>query len=223
MGTYNVNRRVKFFRFKEGKIIYKDKETGQVETSDGIRGLIQDVRITVENFEGEVYKQLAINLFDGEFNNILCMRLNSGYAKAFCKILPNIDLNKIVEIEGSYSPIEGSIRHASGMFVLQDKKFVKWYFTNKLPNGMPLKNESLPKDQQYDEQLEFFEQLLNEVYWKLNNVPLEARGQMKFPPILQNIKSLNSSAAPVLTDDKKEVAEIQDAENIAQPIDDLPF
>lgn len=136
---------------KEGKIVHEEKY-------DSIEGLITDIAV----HEGNYGKTWRIKLHDGQQEYILEMNYSGGYAVAFMKILPNIDLSQGVKITPKLT-IEGDKKKAT-VFINQGGAALKHYYTKDNPNGLPdLKQMKVKGKTTWDdsERMEFFENYIN--------------------------------------------------------------
>jgi hypothetical protein len=219
MGSKNYNRNVKYYRFQEHNVI--SKINGEVKKFDAIEGKLTDAKITDEEFEGHPYKQLALNIYDGEENSILTMRIGSGYCNAFCKILPNIDLTETFEISaGTNVNKEG--KKISSVFVKQFGKSVKWYFTKENNNGLPqpvkIKNYYGKEIWDFNDQINFFIDLLTELQLVLECAPEDLINQLPRRILKNKYHGVGLISAKNKLDDG-----IQSDAKSFKPIDDLPF
>jgi hypothetical protein len=122
---------------------------------DFVKGNVDSVRV---NEHVDFGKQWQIVLTSGENKVIINLSYGSNYAKAFLKMLPNIDLSKPVEMTPSMK-MDGAEKK-TGLFLKQDNILVKYAFNKENPNGMP--ERKLLKIQgkdtwDYTDQLEFLE------------------------------------------------------------------
>lgn len=132
---------------KEGKVVHEEKY-------DSIEGFIKDIKV----HEGLYGKTWRISINDGQQDYILDLNYSGGYALAFLKILPNIDMSKAVKITPKLT-IEGDKKKAT-VFVNQGGNALKHYYTKDNPNGLPdLKQIKVKNKITWDdtERMEFFE------------------------------------------------------------------
>lgn len=199
MGLGNNSGKITFVNIKKGKLaIKKDNE---VHLFEYIEGLLTDIEIRDEEYQGEKYKRLCLKINDGREDFLLQMRLDSGYGRAFCCIAPNIELDKPFKLSPTFTEKDG--KQAGGMFINQHGKALKWFFTRDNPNGLPpMKEVEFKGKKMWDnaEQQQFFIALL------LNDIK---------PKLVHPL-----FAGPV-----HQVAEepLPDATSITEPMDDLPF
>jgi hypothetical protein len=131
---------------------------------DSITGVISDVTTRESEYgkswvvsiksEGKLYKL--------EFN------YSSGYATTFLKALPNVDFTGTVTLSPKLI-IDGD-KKKSVLFISQEGKGLKHFFTKDNPNGMPdLKKIKIKGKESWDDsdRMEFLEE-----YVKQNIVPL---------------------------------------------------
>lgn len=146
--TANTKSRIN----KNGKTVFE-------EHYDYIDGLISEINIKESDFG----KFWMITLSDGEQSQILQMNYSSGYANAFLKCLPNVDLTQKVKIIPSQK-MEGDKKKTS-LFITQHGQPVKWYYTKDNPHGIPeLKKIRVKGKDQWDDSdiMEFLEKMVNE-------------------------------------------------------------
>jgi hypothetical protein len=125
-----------FANVKEGKIHIKAHKDAEPEIFTFIEGYITGLKVVDKEYEGTPYRQLNVNLSDGAGKTWqLQLRLSSGYGRAFCKILPNIELTKPVSIAPSVKEVEGKKQYT--VFVRQDDKALTHAFTKDNPGEMP--------------------------------------------------------------------------------------
>lgn len=131
---------------------------------DSITGVISDVTTRESEYgkswvvsiksEGKLYKL--------EFN------YSSGYATTFLKALPNVDFTGVVTLSPKLI-IDGD-KKKSVLFISQEGKGLKHFFTKDNPNGMPdLKKIKIKGKESWDDsdRMEFLEE-----YVKMNIVPM---------------------------------------------------
>lgn len=112
-------------KLKDGKIIHE-------EIYDVVSGIITDIKTHDHPSFGKFWN---IAIQDGEDNYILQMNYSGGYASAFLKTLPNVDLTKRVRFSPSMK-MEGDKKKVT-LFLNQDGAALKHYFTKDQPNGLP--------------------------------------------------------------------------------------
>lgn len=139
--------------------VNKNGATVHEEYYKGWKGQITAIAIREHQEYGKFWN---ITLTDNEGDAVLQMKYSSGYAGAFLKILPNIDLNGDVVITPKLT-IEGQKKKTS-LFVTQHGQPVKWYYTKDNPNGLPqLQKRKLKGQDVWDdtEMMEFLEKMVN--------------------------------------------------------------
>jgi hypothetical protein len=109
---------------KEGKIVHE-------EFYHGWSGKITDIRTRTSDYG----KDWNVTIEDGEIKAILQMKYSSGYASAFLKTLPSVDLSQDVQLMPKAETIDGKTK--TTMFVKQNGSAIKWAFTKDNPNGLP--------------------------------------------------------------------------------------
>jgi len=138
---------------KEGKIVNE-------EFYKGWKGFITDIQFKDHEEYGRF---LNVHVDDGESPAVLQMKVDSGYATAFLKTLPNVDLESEVILTPSMK-IEGDKKKTS-LFVIQHGTTLKWYYNKENPNGLPeLKKIKVKGKEVCDSSdvMEFLENMVNE-------------------------------------------------------------
>jgi hypothetical protein len=100
------------------------------------------------------------------------MKYSSGYAAAFLKALPNVDLSKDVQLSPKVT-VEGEKKKTT-IFLNQDGAPVKWFYTKDNPNGCPgLKKIKVKGVETWDdsEMMEFLEKMVNEKFNDTDDIP----------------------------------------------------
>ena len=167
-----------FLQISNGKIVRQSKVPVENSVSrinklgrevhelfyDSINGVITDV-ITRESEYGKswvVSIKSEGKLYKLEFN------YSSGYATTFLKALPNISFGNIVTLSPKLI-IDGD-KKKSVLFISQDGKGLKHFFTRDNPNGLPeLKKIKIKGKESWDDsdRMEFLEQ-----YVQNNIIPM---------------------------------------------------
>lgn len=113
---------------KLGKVVYElffTSFTGKlvdIKTQDGSYGLSWVFDFIAE---GEVYH--------------LQLSYSNSFATAFLKMLPNIDLTKVMKLSPSVKEVDG--KNKSSLFINQEGKTLKHFYTREVPNGLPSMEE----------------------------------------------------------------------------------
>jgi hypothetical protein len=172
------NESVIFLQISNGKIVRQVKSAVEGSVSrvnklgrevhelfyDSITGVITDV----ETRESEYGKSWVVSiksegkLYKLEFN------YSSGYATTFLKALPNVSFGNNVTLSPKLI-IDGD-KKKSVLFISQDNKGLKHFFTKDNPNGLPdLKKIKIKGKDSWDDsdRMEFLEQ-----YVKDNILPM---------------------------------------------------
>jgi hypothetical protein len=192
----------KFANFKDGKIV--TKIDGEKMTFNALEGTIVAIYIEDDNYDNKDYRKVNCRIEHEDGVTILGFPLSSGYGKAFCCLLPNVDPTKPVKISGGIQKdkVNPKIKYAS-MFIEQDKKSVKWYYSKETKRLLPEvveetigsgKNAKVVKD--YSKREDFFERLITKFDEKLQKI-YGKKDKVKAPP--------------------------KTADEVTEPIDDLPF
>lgn len=109
---------------KEGKIVHE-------EFYKGWFGMIKNVKA----HDSEYGRKWMVEVHDLTVTAILQFNYSSGYASSFLKALPNVDLNRAVAIKPNVTMIGD--KKKTTIFLEQDGKAVKWFYTKDNPNGLP--------------------------------------------------------------------------------------
>lgn len=170
MGAGNSNHAT-YYNISEGKICRqvqsptaksktrenKNGKTVHEEFYDFLEGYITDIRSKDSDFG----KRWLVTMKDEDGEYILQMPYSSGYSQAFLKVLPNADLDVKVKITPKLT-IEGD-KKKTALFVNQDGKALKHYYTKDNPNGLPsLKKIKIKGKEQWDDSeiMEFLEEMV---------------------------------------------------------------
>jgi len=170
-----------YLTISDGKICRR--VTSPTETS--VQRTTKDNRIVNEEFyRGWSGKIVAVNTRESEYGKdwqihfkdenglaILSMKYSSGYAAAFLKALPNVDLSKNVQLSPKVT-VEGEKKKTT-IFLNQDGAPVKWFYTKDNPNGCPgLKKIKVKGVETWDDSdmMEFLERM---VFDRFNDIEAE--------------------------------------------------
>lgn len=139
--------------------VNKNGKTVHEEFYDYVDGLITSIT-TKDSDYGKFW---LINLKDGEVNQVLQFNYSSGYANAFLKSLPNVNLKEVVKIIPNLK-MEGDKKKTT-VFITQHGQPVKWYYTKENPNGLPpLVKKKVKGKEVWDDSdsMEFLENMVKE-------------------------------------------------------------
>jgi hypothetical protein len=164
------------FKAATAKSVERTNKMGKVvheEFMDGLSGRI----VKIDTKEHPDYgKNWLITLEDGEWSGVIQIKYSSGYASAFLKMLPNVDLSKDVTIVPKMT-IDGDKKKAS-LFIMQEGVPLKHFYTKDNPNGLPqMKQLKVKGVMTWDDtdMMEFLEKMVfTEVVPKLNGVDVSA-------------------------------------------------
>jgi len=110
---------------KEGKVVNE-------EIYDAVTGIITDIKVTTHDKYGKFWN---VYLQDGEDTYCLQMNYSSGYASAFLKALPNVDLSARVKLIPSMKVVDGKKKVT--LFINQHGRALKHFYSKENPNGLP--------------------------------------------------------------------------------------
>jgi hypothetical protein len=149
----------------EGKIIHE-------EIYSSVEGMITDIGFK----DGDYGKQLLVTIESDGDKAILQMPFSSGTASSFIKALPNVDLTKPVKLSPKMEEKDG--KKKTVLFVNQDGKAAKWFWTKDNPGELPpMKKIKIKGKESWDDsdQLEYFETFIKEeILPKLGQLPTPA-------------------------------------------------
>jgi hypothetical protein len=101
------------------------------EFYDSLTGYVKGISTK----ETEYGKFWVINVNDGENDYTLSTNYSGGYAVSFLKAIPNADLSRVMNITPKIM-VDGDKRN-SVMFINQDGKGLKHYWTKDNPGALP--------------------------------------------------------------------------------------
>ena len=101
------------------------------EFYDSLTGYVKGISTK----ETEYGKFWVINVNDGESDYTLSTNYSGGYAVSFLKAIPNADLSRVMTITPKIM-VDGDKRN-SVMFINQDGKGLKHYWTKDNPGNLP--------------------------------------------------------------------------------------
>ena len=112
--------------------------------------------------DGDYGKTWNFLFKDKEDVYTLQMSYSNGLAKAFLKMLPNIDVSKEMKLSPSQKEEDGKTK--TSLFVNQDGQSIKHAYTRENPNGMPQMEEITVKGEKvWDDtkQIAFLHDMVN--------------------------------------------------------------
>jgi hypothetical protein len=125
---------------------------------DSFTGRLIDIKIA----DGTYGKTWNFYFQDSGEVYILQLSYNNGFANALLKMLPNADLTKEMKVSPSMKEENGKIK--SSLFVNQDGKPLKHFYTKDNPNGFPQWTQITVKGEKVwdsTDQLKFLEEMVN--------------------------------------------------------------
>ena len=175
MGAINKNAAITFLNITDGKIcrrvsaptatsverVNKLGNTVHEEFYSGWEGIITNITTK----ETDYGKNWEVTLQDDDTTAVLSFGYSSGYAAAFLKTLPNVDLQKPVSLSPKLQTI-GDKKKAT-IFVSQNGQALKWAFTKDNRNGLPdLKKIKVKGKDTWDDSdmMEFLENMVKELF-----------------------------------------------------------
>lgn len=182
MGAINNNAAIIYLTITDGKLcrrISSPSETsvervnklGKVVHEEFYRGWSGKIT-NIETRESDYGKDWNVTIEDGESTAVIQFKYSSGYASSFLKALPNVDPNENVTLSPKLT-IEGDKKRAA-LFISQNGKGVKWYYTKDTPNGIPpMQKVKIKGIEQWDdsEMMEFLEDMVKNNFLPKLEVP----------------------------------------------------
>jgi hypothetical protein len=164
-GLINEERKgVIFLNIKEGKLVSK-KETGEIETFDGVKGILTRIEFVKDEYEGRAFEKARITLRYRDDVYMLQMKLDSGYFRGFCNSLKSGNPKEEIYIKPSLTKDEQGRNNAT-CFVKQGNSFLKHAYTKNNMGDLPeLKVVTFGGKTLYDntEQVGFWKKWLDSV------------------------------------------------------------
>ena len=172
MALGNSNSAI-YLSVSDGKIVRRFKEptsqskartnkmgnTVHEESYDYVEGMITGITVR----DSDYGKFWCVNIQDGSDNYVLQFQYSGGNANSFLKSIPNADLRKPIRIRPAVE-IDGD-KKRSKLFLVQDDKALRWFWTKDNPGGMPnLKKIKIKGVEQWDDSdmMEFLEAYVKE-------------------------------------------------------------
>lgn len=162
MGLNKRNANVTYVRLKAGKFYLKDDDTAY----DELEGIITDIKYKKEEYNGTESEKLYVSIESDGTTYIVGMHSDSSYARSLLSFLGNADLTRRLNIKPDLrTEVKDNKEYQKyTMFVNQDGKYLKSYFTKEHPNGMPtLKKVTLNGKTAWDKTdvMEFLKNFVN--------------------------------------------------------------
>ena len=199
MGLENNSGRLTFVNIKEGKLYIKPKDS-EVQFFDTLSGVITKVEFGNETFEGNTFERAKITIVDGDDRFLLQMRTDSGYFRGFCNSLKTGNPIEKIKVSPSYKKEDGKNPQTT-CFVQQNGQALKHYSTLANPQDVPSVSKVKFKGKDVWDGTEQVE------YWK---------------NWLLSIKFEHEAIAGA-TSFKQPQSQVSEANDIVEPVDDLPF
>lgn len=175
MGAINKTAAITFLTITDGRICRRvtSPTTTSVERVNKVGNTVHEeyyqgwegIITAITTKESEYGKNWEVTLLDDDTTAILSMGYSSGYAAAFLKTLPNVDLSKPVTLSPKLQTI-GDKKKAT-IFVNQGGNAIKWYYTKDNRNGLPdLKKIKVKGKDTWDDSdiMEFLEKMVAEKF-----------------------------------------------------------
>jgi len=196
MGLENRNTNLKYVKVVNGKF-YLTTDKGNTTPYDSLQGVVTDIGIKLDEYQGQKIKKLYLTLRDGDDSYVLSVGFASSWASSIISFLKSADLKQPLTLIPSYKKEKD--KEDRKVFVSQNDSYLKSFYTKDKPNGLPaFKQVRLNGEDKYDktDYLEFLE----------NVVVNELRPQTKGTVVAEKPKV--KAETPVMSDDTS---------------DDLPF
>lgn len=127
-GTYTPDTNI--VSIKDGWFIKNNDHQNKFNI---LGGIITGCKIeTHQSKEGAEYEFIKLELEDTDGKFSLSLPIFNNLGRSFMLYAPNIDLSKMVELYVSLDQ-----KGYSQLFLKQDGKYLKYYFTKDDPKGMP--------------------------------------------------------------------------------------
>lgn len=195
IGDGKITKRVKEPTDKSTQRVLKNGNTINEEIYDAISGTITDIQTQDHPQYGRFWN---VTLQDEGESFILQMNYSGGYASAFLKLLPNVDLSSPVRIVPTMKVENG--KKKVGLFIMQHGSALKHYYTKENPNGLPpLEKIKVKKNGKMTEQ------------WDDNNM-MEFLEKMVVDEIQPQLKGKNGKKVNVTVHDQVSVPDGEDNE-----------
>lgn len=123
-----------FLKIKEGKF-FSSKEPDT--PYDQLSGKIVDLGFKNDEFNGQTIRKLVITVEDDGERNILSLPVTSSYASSVVSFLKNADLSQEVTLIPKSQKVPGKENPTNTLFVVQNDKYMKSYFTQENNHGQP--------------------------------------------------------------------------------------
>jgi hypothetical protein len=157
IGNGKICKQVKFPTEASISRINKNGKEVHEEFYDKISGMIT----SIDTKENEYGKFWNIGINDEGDSYILQLNYSGGYAGAFLKTLPNVDLTQKVVLIPKVT-IDGEKKKTT-LFINQSGKSLKHYYTKDNPNGLPgLEQKKIKGKLSWDDSamMEFLEEMV---------------------------------------------------------------
>ena len=205
MGLNKKNANVQYVRMKEGKLfLSSDLETPY----DEISGMISNIGIRTDKFEGNDIEKLIIELFSDGLYYSLSINFNTQCASDLIGFLKNVDFTKevtLIPLQKTESK-DGKELKRTSMLVKQGDGFMKKFYTKDTPNGLPpMRQVKISGKIVWDrgEMMDFFKDVI--------------KNELR-PQIIQQKETPNVPLDKTIEEVKDIIDVIEDDED-----DDLPF
>ena len=184
MGAIQSNSAVVYLTISDGKICrrvqsptstskQRTTKDGRIVNEEHYNGWMGKIT-NIQTRESDYGKEWNVTIDDGTIPAQLQFKYSSGYASSFLKALPNVNFDVPVTLTPKIT-IDGEKKRTT-LFINQDGKAVKWYYTKDNPNGCPgLKQIKVKGQTTWDDSdmMEFLENMVhNDILPKLKTEDL---------------------------------------------------
>jgi hypothetical protein len=204
----------KFFNIIGGKFTQRVPEgtAGAVQRTNKLGTAVWEIHhdaftgklVNIKTQDSPYGKNWVFSFKDNEDTYNLQLGYANGYSVAFLKMLPNIDVSKPMKVSPRSEEKDGKI--STALFVNQDGKPIKHFYTKDNQNGLPQWEQITVKGQlvwDSTKQLQFLENMVKTT-------------------ILPKLEGLPQSAEDAQADKDFEAAGTEPVEEAINP-SDLPF
>ena len=223
MGSFQ-NTRARYFYINQGKLNYNagDQNNPNWQAQENFMGYLTDITFKWQEAKPEkkldAYDALHNHLDDGQEKAVLICKFESGYGRAFAKIIANADLTQQIGIQPTYK--EEGTQKIAGMMIKQGNDWLKWMWTKDNPGECPPPVKHVIGTKEiidYSEQTLFLKNfLLNTIKPKLGTAPAAAHPLMTATSDIQQ-------AADKMAETNRGFQPVQSSEDPDGIADDLPF
>lgn len=198
MGLEQNSGKLIFVNIKEGKLYIKPKDS-EVQFFDALSGVITRVDFQNETYQGQDYEKCKLTIVDGDDRYLLQIRTDSGYFRGFCNSLKSGEPTHRIRCAPFYK--KENDKTQTTFFVSQNGKTLKHFHTKDNPGDLPQVEAITFKGKTGWDGTKQIE------YWK------------------NWLRGLNFEHEVIAgsTYQRTEAKDYKSADDVTEPLDDLPF